>query len=66
MISTPGCAQPIGENLDGTTVVEQVNRPMRFQIEQQRAIPALLLSQRDVIDTEHSRTVLFTSVGQGV
>src|SRR5690242_1167105 len=56
------CAQPIGEHL-GSAVVEQVNRPMRFQIEQQGPIPTLLFSQRHVIDTEHSRSTLVTFVG---
>ena len=57
------CAQPIGEDLGGT-VIEQVNGPVGLQIEQQRAVAALLLSQRDIIDTQNSRTTLFTSVGK--
>ena len=55
---------------DGTAlldaIVQQVDGPMRFQIEQQRAIAALLLSQRDVIDAQNSRTTLFTFVDQGM
>jgi len=35
----------------GSAIVEQVNGPVRFKVEQQRPVPALFLSQRDVIDT---------------
>src|SRR5437763_17033015 len=59
------CAQPIGEDLGGA-VIEQVNGPMRFQIQQQRPVPALLFPQRNIIDAQHSRTTLFTVVGEDV
>jgi hypothetical protein len=64
-LDTGVVAQPIGKDL-GSAIVEQVNRPVRLQIEQQRAIATLLRSQREVIDTQNSRTALFTLVGQGV
>jgi hypothetical protein len=40
-------AQPVGEDLGGA-VVDQVNGPVRFQIQQQRPIAALSLSQCDI------------------
>jgi hypothetical protein len=58
-------AKPIGENLGGA-VVEQINGPVRFQIEQQRPIPALFLSECAVINTQNPRTTLSTFVGKGV
>jgi hypothetical protein len=39
---------------------------MRFQIEHQRAIAALRLSQRDAIDAQYFRTTLFALVDQGM
>jgi hypothetical protein len=57
------CAQPVGEHL-GRAIIEQVDRPMGFQVEQQCPVPPLFLSQPDVIDTQHSRTALFAFLGK--
>ena len=58
-------AQPIGEDLGGT-LVEQVNGPVSFQIEQQRAIATLLPPQCDVINAENPRATAVGIVGNGM
>jgi len=57
--------QPIGEDLGGA-IVEQVNGLVRFQIEQQGAVPPLLLSQREVIDAQNARSALLIVVLQAM
>jgi hypothetical protein len=58
-------AQPVGEDFGGA-IVEQVNGPVCFKVEQQGSIPAVLLSQRQVIDTQHPRAMLFAVVAEAM
>jgi hypothetical protein len=48
--------QPRGEHLS-SAIVEQINWPMRLQVDEQGAVATWLAAQCDVIDTEHSRCV---------
>ena len=56
-------AQPIGEDLGGA-IVEQVNGLVCFQIEQQGAVPPLLLPQRKVIYAQNARSAVLIVVLQ--
>ncbi|HET6317378.1 MAG TPA: hypothetical protein VFG86_13035 [Chloroflexota bacterium] len=40
-------AQPISEAL-GIAIIEQINRPVRLEVDQQRSVPALLAPKRNV------------------
>jgi hypothetical protein len=48
----------------GGAIVEQINRPVRLEIEEQRAIAALFASQSDVVDTQHAWTTLNIGVDE--
>jgi hypothetical protein len=64
-LDTGVAAQPVGEDF-GSAIVEQVDRPMRLEVEQQGAIPPLLASKRNVINAKHSRTMRLFGVGERV
>src|SRR5260370_35007711 len=45
--------QPIGEDF-GSALIDQVDRAMRLQVDQQRAVPSFTSAQGKVIDTQHT------------
>jgi len=45
--------QPIGENF-GSALIDQVDRAVRFQVDQDRAISSFTSAQGKVIDTQHA------------
>jgi hypothetical protein len=57
--------KPAGEILGGA-IVEQIDRPMRLQVEQQGAIAALLPTQRHIVDAQHAEPTLMVVIGQCV
>jgi hypothetical protein len=56
-------AEPVCKHLGGA-IVEQVNRPMRLEIDKQCAIAALFSTQGNVINAKHSRTMLRFAVSE--
>jgi YD repeat-containing protein len=56
-------AQPIGEYVGGA-IVEQVDRTVRLEVNQQRAVAALFASQGHVVDTQHAWTALNIGVDE--
>jgi hypothetical protein len=57
--------QPVGEHV-GSAIVEEIDRSMRFQIEEQRAVAALLSVKGHIIDAQDPRAARVLSVGQDV
>jgi hypothetical protein len=45
--------QPIGEDL-GSALIDQVDRAMRLQVDQQRAVPSLPSAQGNVINAQYA------------
>ncbi len=57
MISTPGwCRSQFGEHL-GCAIVKHVDGPVRFEIDQDGAVPTLLSTQREIVDAQYPRDV---------
>ena len=46
--------EPVGKHVGGA-IVEQIDRSVRLKIEEQRAIAALLSTQRHVVNAQHAR-----------
>jgi hypothetical protein len=53
--------QPVGEDVGGA-IVEQIDRTVRLEIDQQRAITALLPAQGNVVNTQYPRTTLLVAI----
>jgi hypothetical protein len=54
-------AQPISEAL-GIAIIEQINRPVRLEVDQQRSVPALLAPKRNVVHAQDAWAALVGAV----
>ena len=64
-LDTRVAAEPVGEDV-GSAIIEQVNRAVRFEVEEQGAIAPLLAAQSHVVDTQHSRAALPMVILEGM
>jgi hypothetical protein len=55
--------QPVGEHVGGA-IVEQIDRSVRLEIDEQRAVAALLPAQGHVVHTQYPRTTLVVGIGE--
>jgi hypothetical protein len=53
--------QPVGEYVGGA-IVEQIDRSVRLEIDEQRAVAALLSTQGHVVNAQYPRTALLVGI----
>jgi len=56
-------SKPVGEHLS-RTIIEDVDRPVRFEIDQYGAVTTLLSTQCEIVDAQHSWD-LHRGIGHG-